>query len=185
MSDMSKVRELPEKVRDQLDQRLASTGFRGYRELERWLADAGFEIGKSSLQRYGRRLEQRLAAVQASTHAARAIASAAPDEADQRSAAVISLVQTELFNTLVGLQELTDEEDPAKRLKALSQVAKGVSDLTRASVTQKKWNDLIVARAQAAAKTADSIARKGGLSETAAAAIRRAILGIAATEAAT
>lgn len=184
MSDMSKVRELPEEIRAELDRRLADSGFRGYVALERWLRSRGFEIGKSSIHRYGQRLERSLAAVKASTEAARAIASAAPDDADERSAAVMSILQTEIFNTLVALQELRDEDDPDQRLKTLSRVTQAVSHLARASVSQKRWLVEVKARAEAAAKTAQNIAKKGGLSEEAAAEIRRAILGIASVGAA-
>lgn len=183
MSDMSKVKQLPAEIREELDRRLADSGFRGYVDLEAWLRTKGFEIGKSSIHRYGKRLERTLAAVKASTEAARAIAAAAPDDADQRSAAVMSLLQSQIFDTLVALEELNDEDNPDQRLRSLARVTQAVSHLARASVGQKRWLAEVTARAEAAAKTAQSIAKKGGLSEDAAAEIRRAILGIAAVEA--
>lgn len=75
--------------------------------MEKWLQDLGYEIGKSSIHRYGQKLERKLAAVQASTQAAIMIAEASPDDGDARSQAVLSMVQTELFNAFVDFQNAT------------------------------------------------------------------------------
>jgi hypothetical protein len=54
------------------------------------------------------------------------IADAAPDDSDMRSAAVLSLVQTELFNALVALQEADNEDaDPADRIMLMAKAGKG------------------------------------------------------------
>ena len=65
-----------------LDDKLFENGFNGYVDLEKWLQDLGYEIGKSSIHRYGQKLERKLAAVQASTQAAIMIAEASPDDGD-------------------------------------------------------------------------------------------------------
>ncbi len=79
-------------------------GFCGYEEIANILQERGYNVSKSSVHRYGQKLNK-LAAVQASTQAAMMIADAAPDDSDMRSSAVLSLVQTELFNALIALQE--------------------------------------------------------------------------------
>jgi len=79
-----------------------------------------------------------LQAVRNSTEAAKLIAEAAPDDADLRSAAVISMVQSELFDVMVTLQDL-DEAEPAERVMLLKEAARSVLDMTKASVLQKKW----------------------------------------------
>ncbi len=179
MARRSKISTLPAEVRTWLDRALAAGNFSGYEQLETLLADKGFTIGKSSIHRYGQRLEQKLAAVKASTEAARAIAEAAPDDADLRSAAAMSLVQTEIFNVMVALQEAGDEADPAERLKLMARAAKPLAELSRASVNQKKWETEVNTRIKAAADAAEKIARKGGLSASSVDAIRKSILGIA------
>ena len=63
-----------------LDDKLFENGFNGYVDLAQWLQDLGYEIGKSSIHRYGQKLERKLAAVQASTQAAIMIAEASPDD---------------------------------------------------------------------------------------------------------
>lgn len=178
MAKRSKISALPAEVRAWLDKALAEGNFSGYEQLEKLLTDKGFTIGKSSIHRYGQKLEQKLAAVKASTEAARAIAAAAPDDADLRSAAAMSLVQTEIFNVMVALQEAGDEADPAERLRLMARAAKPLAELSRASVNQKKWEAEVTARVQAAADAAAKIAKKGGLSASSVDEIRKRILGI-------
>ena len=177
MPQRSKITALPKAVRQWLDQALVEKNFAQYAQLEKLLAEKGHTIGKSSIHRYGANLERKLAAIKASTEAAAMIANAAPDDADLRSAAVISMIQTEVFGVLVALQE-ADETDPMKRAKLLSTVAKNVATLTRASVTQKKWEQEIRAKVKSVADAAAKIAKKGGLSKDAIDTIRRDILGI-------
>ena len=100
-----------------LDTWFKDKGFCGYVEIAEILMERGYSISKSSVHRYGQKLEQKLAAVQASTQAAIMIAEAAPDDSDMRTQAVLSLMQTQLFDTLINLQEAgTEGVDPAKRL---------------------------------------------------------------------
>lgn len=178
MGQRSKIKQLPDEVRMQLDRELVKRGFSGYDALETWLAGLGISIGKSSIHRYGSALERRLSAIKASTEAARLIADAAPDDADQRSGAVISMVQTEIFEILVALEEAADA-DPMKKAKLLSTLAKNIATLTRASVHQKRHEIEIRGKAQAAADRVARLARKGGLSGATVENIKREILGIA------
>lgn len=93
---------------------------------------------------------------------------------------MIALIQTELFESIVQLQEAEEGEvDPKERVALLSKVAKNVATLSRASVNLKKFQSEVRARAQQAASNAEKIARKGGLSSDAVQALRREILGIA------
>lgn len=174
-----KVGGLPADIRAWLDAVLVANQFGGYIELEKALADKGISISKSALHRHGSKLERRLQAVKDSTEAAKALAAAATDDADDRSAAVMSMVQSDIFNILVDLQDSEDEVTPTDRLKLRARAATSIAELSRASVNQKKWMVEVRAKAEAAASKAESLARKGGLSEQAAAEIRRAILGIA------
>lgn len=139
MPPRDKISQLPADLRASIDQMLIARGFSGYEELEQLILDAhGIAIGKSSLNRYGQKLERRLSAIRASTEAARAIAEAAPDDADHRSAAVISLVQSSLFDALISLDE-AETAEPAERVKLLSSAARAIADASRASQGQKKW----------------------------------------------
>ena len=166
-----------------LDTWFKDKGFCGYVEIAEILMERGYSISKSSVHRYGQKLERKLAAVQASTQAAIMIAEASPDDGDARSQAVLSMVQTELFNALVDLQNATDDEDgdinPAYRIKLLANAGKGIANIVTASVSQKKWQVEVRDKAQKAADAVENIVSKGGLSGDTVQMIRKEILGIA------
>lgn len=152
MPPPSKVDRLPLETRDWLNRELIARGFGGYSELAQALADMGYEISRSAVHRHGQALERKLAAIKASTEAARLIAEAAPDDEDARSAAVISMVQTEMFDVLLALQDAQDEDadiDAAERVKLLARAAKSIAELSRASVNQKKWAADVRAKVEA------------------------------------
>ena len=134
-----KVDLLPEEDRAWLNAELIRRGFGEYHAISALLAERGFEISHSTLGVHGLALKRKLAAIRASTEAAKLIAEAAPDDADQRSEAVMSLVQTGLFDGMVNLQEAAEEDNPAERIGLLAKAAKAISELSRASVNQKKW----------------------------------------------
>lgn len=178
MPKRSKIATLPAEIRKYLDRTLIEGNFSGYELLAAELAKRGYSIGKSSIHRYGANLERRLAAIKASTEAAVMIMDAAPDDQDARSGAIVSLVQTELFDTIMKLQEAVDA-DPEARVKLLSAAAKNIATLTRASVSLKKWQVEIRAQVKAVADRVSRLAKKGGFSAKTADDIRREILGIA------
>jgi hypothetical protein len=180
MGRESAIDQLKPEDKQKLDRWLMDKGFCGYEEIANKLTELGYSIGKSSIHRYGQKLENKLAAVQASTQAAMMIADAAPDDGDLRSSAVLSLVQTELFNALLALQESDNPDaDPADRIMLLAKAGKGIAEIAKASVNQKKWELEIKDKVEAAAKAVENIVKKGGLSQESAAEIRSQILGIA------
>lgn len=181
MARRNSVDQLPKAVRDWLDKSLVEGNFSGYQLLEEAMREKGFAISKSAIHRYGQKIERRFAAIKASTEAARMLTEGAADDQDARSEAVIALVQTELFESIVNLQEATDEDiDPAQRIALLSSAAKNIATLSRASVNLKKFQVEVRSRAEAAAANVEKIAKKGGLSAESVEQLRREILGIAA-----
>jgi predicted phage tail protein len=179
MVKRSAVEMLPKEVKAWLDKALADGNFSGYALLEDTLKERGFNIGKSSIHRYGQKLESKLSAIKASTQAALAIAEAAPDDADLLNQSVMQMVQTEVFNSLVAMQEASAEENPALRLKMMTGAAKGIAELSRASINIKKHKIDVQAKAKTAAEAVGAKARKGGLTEDAIREIEEQILGIA------
>lgn len=179
MGRESAIDQLKPEDKTMLDRWLMDKGFCGYEEIATKLAEMGYSVGKSSIHRYGQKLESKLAAVQASTQAAMMIADAAPDDGDLRSSAVLSLVQTELFNALVSLQDSNDPNaSPADRIMLMAKAGKGIAEIAKASVNQKKWESEVKERVEKAAKAVANIAKKGGLSDEAVDEIRKQILGI-------
>lgn len=181
MGRQSSITALPEETRQALNRELSARNFSGYEALEDWLREQGFEISKSAIHRYGQKIERRMQAIKASTEAAKMIVDAAGDDQDARSESVIALVQTEIFDSIIAIQEADDEElSPADRIGLMSKVAKNVATLTRASITQKQFKTVVQARATEVAEKAAKLATKGGLSDESVAELRRSILGIAA-----
>lgn len=179
MAKRSAVEMLPKEVKAWLDKALADGNFSGYNLLETALKERGFNIGKSSIHRYGQKLESKLSAIKASTQAALAIAEAAPDDADLLGSSVIQMVQTEVFNVLVQLQEVDAEANPTARLRLMSGAAKSIAELSRASINNKKHQLELREKTKAAAESIGAKARKGGLTEEAVREIEEQILGIA------
>lgn len=181
MARRNSVTQLPKAVREWLDNALIEGNFSGYQMLEEALKQHGCSVSKSAIHRYGQKIERRFAAIKASTEAARLLTEGAADDQDARSEAVIALVQTELFETLVNLQEATDEDvDPGERVKLLSTAAKNIATLSRASVNLKRFQSEVRGKVEAAAASVEKIAKKGGLSAESVEQLRREILGIAA-----
>ena len=155
--------------------------------MEEMLREKGYQIGKSSIHRYGQKIERRFAAIKASTEAARMLTEGASDDQDARSEAVIALVQTELFESIINLQEAGDEDiDPADRIGLLSSAAKNIATLARASVNQKKFRLEEQARIEREAREKliaeqeeklQELRGADGMSEQMEARIRRILLG--------
>jgi hypothetical protein len=178
MAKRSAVAMLPIEVKSWLDKALADGNFSGYELLEKELRDRGFNIGKSSIHRYGQKLEDKLMAIKASTQAALIIGEAAPDDADLLNQAVMQMAQTEIFNSMVALKEADAEKNPVKRLALMTGAAKGIAELSRASINIKKHKLEVQEKAKLAAQSIGDKARKGGLTEEAIREIEEQILGI-------
>lgn len=134
---------------------------------------------RSAVGRYGQKLQSRLAAVRATTEAAKIIQQHAGDDMDARSGALTAMVQSELFESILALQEAQEEGvDPGKRVELLSKAAKNIATLTRSSINLKEFQARAEKRAlEAAAVVAESAAKKQGLSNAGVAALREAIMG--------
>lgn len=178
MPPPSKINMLDEETRRELEAKIIANGFGGYVDLSTWLAEKGYSIGKSAVGQYGQALERRLAAIKTSTEAAKLITLAAPDDADERSNAIISLVQTEIFESLLAMQEAEEEPNPAKKVEILGKAAKNIATLTRASVARNKWAQEVRAKIDNAREEVRRLATGAGVSEETLAAIDQRLQGV-------
>lgn len=178
MPPPSKIDLLDEDTRRELEAKIVANGFGGYVALAEWLGEKGYTIGKSAVGLYGKSLERRLAAIKTSTEAAKLITAAAPDDADDRSNAIISLVQTEIFESLLALQEAEEETDPTAKIEILGKAAKNIATLTRASVTRHKWAQEVRSKLDAARDEVKRQLTGAGVSEETLAAIDRRLQGV-------
>lgn len=191
MGRKSSIERMPPEIRGHIQAMLA-TGSMTLDELVTNLKEnfpAEFSAGelpsRSALHRYGAKLDRRLAAIRASTEAAKIIRAHAGDDQDARSEALTAMVQTELFEAILELQEAVegdDENNPAERVALLSKAAKNIATLTRSSVNLKEFQAKAEERArkrafEEAAATAETTAKAQGLSRQGVAALREAIMG--------
>jgi hypothetical protein len=186
MGRKSTVSRLPAEVKTYIEAMLAT----GAQTLDELIADlqgrypaeckAGSLPSRSALQRYGSKLDRRLAAIKASTEAARMIREHAGDSQDARSEALTALVQTELFEAILALQDADDADDPGERVGMLSAAAKNIATLTRSSVNLKKFQAEVEEATrkklleEQRAKL-DALGNKGGVTEDTKRAIRDAL----------
>lgn len=121
-----KVQKLPEGLRSELDSRIVRQGFGGYVALSEWLAERGYEIGKSALAVHGSKLERRIRMLQVATTEAEALVSASPDDSGAVAEATLRIAQERIFQTLMA----ADDGD----LKTLAAVGKAAAEATRAGI---------------------------------------------------
>ncbi|WP_037586155.1 DUF3486 family protein [Stenoxybacter acetivorans] len=139
MARASGINRLPENIRLAFERRLTEQGFSGYDDLTAWLTEQGYEVSRSAVHRYGQKIEKRFASIKASTEAARLIAEGAADEDDKRSAALMSMLQTELFDLLVAVNDSSSELEPLARLHEMAVAAKNIAPLISASTRLKQF----------------------------------------------
>lgn len=171
MPPRSKVLALPAEVKFWLDAALLENNFSGYDALAAELKARGYELGKSSLHRYGQEFEDRVKTLKVATEQARAIAEELPDDEGALNDAILRLTQQHLFKVLMEMQV-----DPKK--VNLGSLTKSIADLAKASVTQKQHQLAVRDKVKATAEDVVKVARSNGLSDEAADEIRRKILGI-------
>ena len=182
MPPRNKVFDLPQEVREELNEKLVSSGFQGYEALAGWLSDRGYNVSKSSVHRYGQDLqeefEEAMGSVRRTTEMAKAMADAVEDDEGNLIDATARLVQEHLLRISLEFRKMEIEPDTAAH--HLGKVSKALDSLGRLSLSQKKHAKEIrleVAK-EAAAKAETSMASQG-MSRDAIDAIKRDILGIA------
>ncbi|MDX2110612.1 MAG: DUF3486 family protein [Verrucomicrobiota bacterium] len=176
MPAVSSISQLPEATRKALDHELLKRSFSGYADLETWLGDQGFRISKSAIHRYGQDFASKIEAIRKSTDLALALREQLGDDSGAMNDASIRLGQHLLFEIMQRIDpDEVDCVDVPKLMRALA-------DLSRASVTQKKWQTEyeaeIRARSTEAAEAVANVAKTAGVTADGIAFMRRQILGI-------
>lgn len=187
MGRKSKLSRLPVEVKAYIEGKLAD----GRLTLDELIADlhtrfpaqqqAGELPSRAAVHRYGQKLDRRLAAIRASTEAAKIIQAQAGDNKDARSEALTALIQTELFEAILNLQEADDPDmDLGDRVGMLSTAAKNIATLTRSSINLKQFQAKVEDETrkklleEQRAKL-DAMGNKGGVTEDTKKAIREAL----------
>lgn len=186
VTSRSSIAKQPAEIRAYIEKLLVNTQLtldEKVADLQRQFPDQDELPSRSALGRYGQKLERRLSAIRASTEAAKIIRDSAEDREDARSEALTAMVQSELFESLIELQEANDKDmPPEKRIGLLADAAKNIATLTRSSIALKKHQEDIVAKARAELlaeqKTALETLAQQGMSRDAVDVIKKEILGM-------
>jgi hypothetical protein len=178
----STIERLPEDLLELLKAKLRENHFGNLDAIvelvNQALVERGDEtrISRSSLSRYSHnKLQPMLAQIQFSAELASTLAKSTPDIEGNINEALIRLVQDKMIRMLFDL-----EQDQIPSPKEMSSLAQAIAQLTRASVSQKKYREEVVRKATEAASEVEQTVKAAGLSDNAAAAIRAKILGVAA-----
>ncbi len=123
---------LPENVRVELNAKIKENGFGGYKALSDWLVSQGFEIKKTTVAKYGKAFKDRLERLRDATQQAKFLADEFPDDDGSMNDALLRDYQAKLFTAMQDLQI------DAKNLD-VNKLGKIIGDLSRASVSQKKF----------------------------------------------
>lgn len=183
ITSRSSIAKQPAQIRSYIEKLLLNSAL----TLDEKLADLQAQFpdepelpSRSAMHRYGQKLERRLSAIKASTEAAKIIREHAGDREDARSEALMAMIQSELFESIIELQEASEEDMPAeKRIGLLSAAAKNIAALTRSSIGLKKFQeDIRLAFAKEAAASVEKVGKSLGLNTASVDVIKNEILGI-------
>jgi hypothetical protein len=118
---------LPSYIRQEVERRLFENGFRDYERLAQWVRAQGFEISDDSLWRYGRALQEQLAAVELTVRHVRALAKLGADHEDLTAQALITVAEQQALASLLEME----------RVKAADLNA--IAHLIKAAIAQQRW----------------------------------------------
>ena len=159
----SRVSQLPEEIRSELERRLVGSGFAGYSDLTDWLNGQGFEVSRSSVHRHGQEIERQIEKVRAATEQAKLLVEATDSEGEM-SEAVLRMVQSRMFDVFLAA-ESDDLTDMSKAATALAKVSR--ADMAVRADRRKVLKD--------AADRQDKALKKHGITGDLADALRRAL----------
>lgn len=185
MPPVSKIAKLPEDVREWLHKTFVERAFGDIagvtEELRAKLQEAGVAIyiGKSAVGAESQKVKRAQEAIRATTEAARIIADTSKDDGDDRSAAVMALLQADFFEVLLKMREAGEEVDDDLRLGRLVDASLAMARLSKSRIAQAEWKAEVTKRAKSEADAVAKIAKAGGLSKDQVNEIRARILGIA------
>jgi len=157
VGERSKVEGLPLEVREALQKKLIEGGFQGYVQLQDWLRVQGYNISKSSVHRFGSRLEEKVAKLKASADRARALVEASPDVADNMAQATMRLLQEKLYVVLESMEDIDPESVDLVKL------SRAMAPLVRASIASKKHAEEVATKMAEADKKVADVAGTGAL----------------------
>ncbi len=178
MPKRSEIEKMPEDVRSWLEGAIAENNFGEYRLLKTLLAEKGIDLSHVSIHKHGKKMEERMKKVRLASDMAKTLVNVVGDDAGNLNDATTSLLQTNIFETLVAYDDSSDGDDPKEKLMILNKAAVGVAQLARASVNQKQFAVQVKKDAAKLAQDMEKTLVQQGMDETQAAIWREKILMI-------
>jgi len=176
-----KIKRMDRDLKDQLDALLRLGTMHTSLQLQKWLADNGFEISRRCIDDYRHNFERQLDSVRLATEQARMVCEQFKGDDAQMQGALLRLVQTRLFEILVvAKEEETSQKKPTSPTVAAVNVgalARCISGLVKAETEHQKFADHMRAGVAAVAKKVEE-ARTKGLSKEAADQIKAVLMEI-------
>ena len=158
--------ELPPDVRAQVDRLLIEGAT--YDDVKAFLARAGFEIGRSSIGRYGKEFLSAYGRLRVVEDKSRALVSEAGD------GLVLEEAAAKIFAQMIIEAQLSGELD----IKALPRIISDFAKLQSSSAMRERMKMEVRDKANAVAEEVVKVAKTSGLTEEKAALIKKKILGI-------
>ena len=171
MPARSKITQLPDALRAELERRLITGGFANYRDLSDWLRGQGYEISRSAINRFGQDFEAKCEAIRVATEQAKAIVATVGDDEGNMNEALIRLIQQLSFDILIKNQD-------ADIASLLPKMGVMVAKLSKASVDQKKWMTDVKKKAEKAVENIEEKLKSQKLDPEALRVVREEIYGI-------
>ena len=170
MPKRSKIDLLPNEVREELNQKLIDNAFGDYTGLTNWLNGKGYEVCRTTVNVYGKKLQARIEAIRLMRQQAQAISEGTGDEENSVADALSTLTQERLFTAILELEK--------PDLNIIQKAARAVAELSRSSIALKRYQKEVRDEKERVAKSVRQRTQKAGLSDEAIAEIEREILGI-------
>lgn len=146
MPPRSKVSQLPTDVKAELDKKLIGSAFSGYRAIEAWLKEQGFEISHSAIHIYGQEFEESLKNIKNSTEQAKAIVAMVGDDENALGEAVTSLALQKALEALLALDVTitkTNDGGSDKFAYEWTKLLRAVGQLSNQSIANKQYRSKV------------------------------------------
>jgi Protein of unknown function (DUF3486) len=146
MPPRSKVSQLPTDVKAELDKKLIGSAFSGYRAIETWLNEQGFQISHSAIHTYGQEFQKNLDNIKTSTEQAKAIVAMVGDDENALGEAVTSLALQKALEALLALDVTitkTDDGSPDKFAYEWTKLLRAVGQLSNQSIANKQYRSKV------------------------------------------
>lgn len=168
MPNVSAFDDLSPEDIQKIDAEIVRRNFKHFTEISEWCKANGWQIERGAAWGRAQTVKKNLRFVKFATEEALQIKKEIKDEGGDLHDATLSIIQARLFQSVSDLVEADGEDDPAQQIELLGKAARASSDISRASVSVKKWKQEIVAKArkealEEAAKNVEAAAKAQGL----------------------